>query len=364
MQPNDGSSPSPAPDETRQRDIWTARPGEPEAPADVHASERKAAAKARKGKEAGEWERATLEKLAFASLREQRRARRWRIFFTLLVFGYIGFLTWTLLSSAAVSTPASGPHTAVVRVHGTIAQDSEASVRYLMRSLKEAFESSQSSAVVLDINSPGGSPVQAGILHDEILRLKAKHNKPVHAVIGDVGASAAYYIAVAADQIHVDKASLVGSIGVLLNGFGFTGTMDKLGVERRLITAGEHKGFMDPFSPLNPSDVAHAQRMLRQIHDQFVAVVREGRGDRLKETPDMFSGLVWSGEEAVALGLADHLGSVQSVARDVVGQETVVDYTRRRGLAEQLSNRLGSALGLGVGQGLLQQAHEDGMAWR
>jgi protease-4 len=220
--------------------------------------------------------------------------------------------------------------------------------------MRSAFEDSSALAVVMLINSPGGSPVQAGIINDEVLRLKAKYNKPVYAVIEESAASAAYYVAVAADQIYVDKASIVGSIGVLMDGFGFTGLMDKVGVERRLLTAGQNKGFLDPFSPQTDAQRQYAQAMLDQIHQQFIAVVRKGRGNRLKETPDMFSGLFWNGQQAVDLGLADALGNLDYVAREIVKAEDVVDYTRKDNVAERLAKRFGAALGSGMTYGVLQ----------
>jgi protease-4 len=220
----------------------------------------------------------------------------------------------------------------------------------VVTSLRAAFEDEGSQAVVLLINSPGGSPVQAGIINDEIARLKKKHNKPVYAVVEESCASAAYYIAVAADQIYVDKASIVGSIGVLMDGFGFTGLMDKLGIERRLMTAGENKGFLDPFSAQTKTQRAHAQAMLDQIHQQFISVVRKGRGDRLKETPELFSGLFWNGQRAVELGLADGLGSLDHVARDIVKAEDLVDYTQRDNVAERLVKRFGASVGEGMGR--------------
>jgi protease-4 len=211
--------------------------------------------------------------------------------------------------------------------------------------MRQAFEDEGSQAVVLLINSPGGSPVQAGMINDEIKRLKALHQKPVYAVVEETCASAAYYIAAGADKIFVDKASIVGSIGVLMDGFGFTGLMDKVGVERRLMTAGENKGFVDPFSTPTKQQKAHAQHMLDQIHQQFIAVVREGRGDRLKDAPEIFSGLFWSGQQAIELGLADGYGTLDSVARDVVKAEDIVDYTRQDNVAERLAKRFGAAMG-------------------
>jgi len=291
------------------------------------------------------WERATLEKLAFATLEEQRLARRWR---NALRFSWLGFLVvvfWVGLSRSGPSQDVSLPHTAVVEIKGEIASGAEASADQIGAALRSAFEDEGARAVVLLINSPGGSPVQAGIINDEIRRLKAKHQKPVYAVVEESCASAAYYIAVAADKIFVDKASIVGSIGVLMDGFGFTGLMDKLGIERRLMTAGENKGFLDPFSPQTDKQRMFAQSMLNQIHQQFIQVVRTGRGDRLKESPEMFSGLFWSGEQAIQMGLADQLGNLDFVAREIVKAEDLVDYTRRENVAERLVKRFGAAIG-------------------
>ena len=240
------------------------------------------------------------------------------------------------------------PHTALVNIKGEIADGSEASADNIVASMRAALEDTGSQGLILLINSPGGSPVQAGIINDEIVRLKALHHKPIYAVVEESCASAAYYIAAAADKIYVDKASIVGSIGVLMDGFGFTGLMDKLGVERRLMTAGENKGFMDPFSPQTEAQRKHAQGMLNHIHSQFIAVVKKGRGDRLKETPDMFSGLFWTGQQAVELGLADELASMDQVARDVIKAEEVVDYSRHDNVAERLVKRFGAAMGEGA----------------
>ena len=243
---------------------------------------------------------------------------------------------------------ASSEHTAVVEIKGEIASGAEASSELLVPALRAAFEDDAAKAVVLLINSPGGSPVQAGMINDEIIRLKALHKKPVYAVVEETCASAAYYIAVAADEIYVDKASIVGSIGVLMDSFGFTGLMEKLGVERRLMTAGENKGFLDPFSPQTEKQRAFAQGMLNQIHVQFIDTVKKGRGKKLKETPEMFSGLFWSGQQAIELGLADNLGTLDFVAREVVKAEEVVDYTRRDNVAERLAKRFGAAMGEGA----------------
>ena len=264
------------------------------------------------------WERATLEKLAFASVSEQRATRRWKTFVRLSWLAFFIFLVWLGLHRSAAVSDVSKAHTAVVELKGEMAAGADASAEFVNAALRAAFEDSGSKAIVLLINSPGGSPVQAGMMNDEILRLKAKYNKPIYAVVEESCASAAYYVAVSADKIFVDKASIVGSIGVLMDGFGFTGLMNKLGVERRLLTAGENKGFLDPFSPQSDKQRAYAQAMLDQIHQQFIAVVKAGRGERLKETPETFSGLFWSGQQAVELGLADQLGNLDYVAREVV----------------------------------------------
>lgn len=294
------------------------------------------------------WERATLEKLAFASLSEQRLARRWRNFVRLAWLTFFILLAWVVISRNGPSKDASTPHTAVVEIKGEIASGADASAELIVAALRGAFEDEGAQAVVLLINSPGGSPVQAGIINDEIKRLKAKYKKPVYAVVEESCASAAYYIAVAADKIFVDKASIVGSIGVLMDGFGFTGLMEKLGVERRLMTAGENKGFLDPFSPQTEKQRAFAQAMLDQIHKQFIDVVKAGRGARLKETPEIFSGLFWSGQQAIELGLADQLGNLDYVAREVVKAEEIIDYTRRENVAERLVKRFGAAIGEGA----------------
>ena len=294
------------------------------------------------------WEREAIEKLLLADVRERRAARRWRIVRSLLWMLLFGALIWLLFSDALpTSTPAT-PHTAMVAIKGEIADEAEASAEFVLPALRSAMEDKGAQALVLLINSPGGSPVQAGLISDEIHRLRALHKKPVYAVVEETAASAAYYIASAADKIYVDKASIVGSIGVLINGFGFVDTLDKLGIERRLLTAGENKGFLDPFSPQSDAHKQHAQTMLEQIHRQFIDVVKKGRGERLKETPEMFSGLFWTGEQSVALGLADDFGSLDSVARDVVKAEKLVDYTNKKNLAERFAKRFGAAMGEGA----------------
>ena len=294
------------------------------------------------------WERTTLEKLLLSQLEEQRFARRWKLVFRFAWLLLAVVVIWFGLHRAGSSADTTLPHTALIEIRGEIGAGTETDAEDVLDALRDAFEDEGAKAVVLRVNSPGGSPVHAGLINDEIRRLKAKHEKPVFAVVEESAASAAYYIAVAADRIYVDKASIVGSVGVLMDGFGFTGIMDKLGIERRLLTAGENKGMLDPFSPLSKTQRAHAQAMLDQIHQQFISVVRDGRGERLKETADTFSGLFWTGEQAVKMGLADDLGSLGSVARDVVQAEDIIDYTRRENVAERLVKRFGAAMGEGM----------------
>ena len=292
------------------------------------------------------WERQTIEKVALAAIQEQRRARHWGIFFKLLIFIYLFALLFIGMGWFGKKDGGSGRHTALVEVRGVIAPDSAASADAINTGLQEAFKDKRTQGMVLRINSPGGSPVQAGYINDEIKRLRTKYpDIPLYAVVEDICASGGYYVAVAADKIYVDKASIVGSIGVLMDGFGFTGTMDKLGVERRLLTAGKNKAFLDPFSPVVETHKDFAEQMLTQIHQQFVDVVRAGRGKRLKETPDMFSGLLWVGQASIELGLADELGSVDYVAREVIKAEDIVDFTPRENVAERLAKKLGTGMG-------------------
>jgi protease IV len=290
----------------------------------------------------------TLALFARDYLADRRAERRWRVFFRLLWLTFFALAAWAVLSARTNTAAPSGPHTALVEVRGEIAADTEASAELLVAALKTAFADEGALAVVLRFNSPGGSPVQAGIVNDEIKRLKALYKKKVYAVVEEECASGAYYIAVAADEIYADKASILGSIGVLVDGFGFTGTMEKLGVERRLITAGENKGLGDPFTPLSEKHRAYTQATIDQIHRQFIAVVKEGRGKRLKTSPDTFSGLFWNGEEAVKLGLADHLGNLDYVAREVVKAEDIIDYTPKENVAERLAKRFGASIGAGA----------------
>lgn len=293
-----------------------------------------------------QWERGVLEKLAMSAIQEQRRARHWGIFFKTLTFAYLFLVLFIIMGwfGEKQSTLSTGKHTALVDLQGEIAADNSASADFMIPSLQDAFEDSATQGVILRINSPGGSPVQAGQINDEIRRLRGLHPEiPLYVVVEDICASGGYYVAVAGDKIFVDKASLIGSIGVLMNGFGFEGSMQKLGVERRLLTAGENKGFLDPFSPANPNQQAYAKQMLAEIHQQFIDVVRQGRGKRLKETPEIFSGLVWNGQRGVELGLADGYGSVESVARDVIKVEHIVDFTMKEDFAERLAKRFGAA---------------------
>ena len=291
------------------------------------------------------WEQKAIEGLALSALREQRASRRWKTFVRVSWLLFFVVVAWLLFHRTQPAATTSTSHTAVIDIKGEIAEGADASAESIVAAMRSAFEDDGAKAVVLLINSPGGSPVQAGIVNDEIFRLKAKHKKPVYAVVEETCASAAYYIASATDQIFVDKASIVGSIGVLMDGFGFTGLMDKLGIERRLLTAGQNKGFLDPFSPMPDNQRAYAQALLEQIHQQFIAVVKKGRGARLKETPEIFSGLFWTGQQAIGLGLADHLGNIDYVAREVVKAEEVVDYTQHDNVAERLAKKFGAAMG-------------------
>lgn len=297
------------------------------------------------------WERAVLEKVALAAITEQRRARYWGIFFKVLMFIYLFALLFIGLGWLGKKESAPEKLTAMVELSGVIASSTPASADNVIAGLQDAFKDKRTRGVILRINSPGGSPVEAGRINDEIRRLREKYPKiPLYAVVEDICASGGYYVAVAADQIYLDKASIIGSIGVLMDGFGFTGTMEKLGIERRLLAAGENKGFLDPFSPIRESQKAHAEEMLKQIHQQFIDVIRAGRGDRLKETPDMFSGLLWVGPKTIEMGLADALGGVDYVAREVIKAEDIVDFTPRENVAERLAKRFGA----GVAEALVQ----------
>lgn len=296
------------------------------------------------GDETG-WQRDLLNRLAFASLAEQRRARRWNMAFKFGILAYLVVLLLIYLPGEWFESTDDEPHTALVDVRGIISEGSEASADRIVSGLKAAFEDEQTKGVIVRINSPGGSPVQAAYINDEMTRLRGEFpDIPLYAVIADIGASGGYYIAAAADKIYANESSIVGSIGVVMNGFGFVGTMEKIGVERRLLTAGEQKGFLDPFSPTKPAEVAHVKKMLGDIHQQFIDVVRAGRGDRLSSDEEVFSGLMWTGERSIELGLVDELGSSAYVAREVIGVENIVDFTPGRSLLERLAKRFGTAV--------------------
>lgn len=295
------------------------------------------------------WARESLERIALAGLKEQRHQRRWGIFFKLLGFAYLGVFLYVLASSEMDGLADGQPHTALVQVNGVIRAKGTASAEHIIAALQAAVAAKGTRGVILAINSPGGSPVQAGLIHDEVRRLRALHPQvPIYAVVEDSCLSGGYYVAAATDHIYVNQASVIGSIGVLMDGFGFTGTMDKLGVERRLLSAGDSKGFLDPFLAENPAHKAHAEQMLHDVHQQFIEAVRQGRGECLKQAAEpasddeLFNGLMWSGARSIKLGIADELGSVETVARDVIRAEDIRDYTVRPNLAERFSAQLGA----------------------
>jgi protease-4 len=306
-------------------------------------------------KENKNWEKQAIEKIALASLGEQRSSRRWGVFFKIIGLIYLGWVLFFVLSSANKSTLASGDFTALIRLNGEIGVDSEISAIDIKSSLKEVYESPGTKALILAINSPGGSPVQSGIINDEILRYKALNPQiPVYAVIEDVCASGGYYIAVAADKIFVDKASIVGSIGVLMNGFGFDRAINNLGIERRLITSGKNKAILDPFLPIDPKQKDFMQKLLKEVHEQFIKVVKKGRGSKLVNNPDIFSGLFWSGESAIKLGLADSFGDVDLVAREIVKHEKIVDFTIESSFSDRFAKKLGAGIGSSLGKDFLK----------
>lgn len=290
------------------------------------------------------WQQDVLNRLAFAALNEQRRARRWNIFFKSLFFAYLLLILVIIYLPGGVETGKmkTGRHTALIDINGVIAEDAEANADNIITGLRAAFRDKDSAGIILRINSPGGSPVQAGYVNDEIKRLRDLYpQKKVYAVVTDICASGGYYIAVAADEIFADKASMIGSIGVLINSFGFVEAMKKLGIERRLYTAGKSKGFLDPFSPEKKEDIAHAKKMLSNIHRQFIDMVKQGRGQRLKDDPRLFTGLVWTGEESMELGLVDGLGSSSYVAREIIEAENIVNYTPQESIFERFADRVG-----------------------
>jgi len=291
-----------------------------------------------------DWEQKIIHDLAFASIKEQRSKRRWGNFFKMLFVLYIGVVT------ALIYFPLDGDieslskeHTALINIEGIIASDSSASADKIVSSMRDAFEDKKTKGVILRMNTPGGSPVQSGYINDEIYRLKEKYpDIPVYAVISDVCASGGYYIAAAADIIYADKASIVGSIGVIMNGFGFVDAMKTLGVTRRLYTSGEHKAFLDPFSPQDKVEVKHINSMLKNIHEQFISVVKKGRGDKLSKDPNLFSGYFWTGEKAIEMGLVDKLASSGYVAREVIGAEKIKEFSHEDDILERFSKKLGA----------------------
>jgi protease IV len=297
------------------------------------------------------WEREIVEKLAFATITEQRRARRWGIFFKLLMFGYLlAILGVAMYPKFKQEIGGSGKnHTAVVDLVGMIAEDQNANAESIIDSLRNAAKDKNTKGIIIHANSPGGSPVQSAYVYDEIKKIKKEHpDLPIHAVVSDICASGCYYIVSATDKIFASPASLIGSIGVIMESFGFVETMQKLGVERRLLTAGEHKALLDPFSPSKPDEHQYMQGLINQVHQQFINAVKSGRGKRLKETPDMFSGLVWTGEESVKLGIIDAMGTQDSVAKEVIGAETLVDFTQQERLVDRIAGKLGASFSSGI----------------
>ncbi|RLA22048.1 MAG: S49 family peptidase [Gammaproteobacteria bacterium] len=292
------------------------------------------------------WEREVVEKLAFATIKEQRSSRRWKIFFRLaFLLLLVGFLFASFKPIQDKKLP-GGSHTAVVDVNGIIFDGSEAAADVVIKGLQAAVKNSGTKGIILKINSPGGSPVQAAYIYDEIRRLKkSRPDLPIYAVVADICASGGYFIAAAADSIFVNQSSIIGSIGVVMNGFGFVDTMEKMGVERRLMTAGAHKGMLDPFSPQNEAEKEHTQKLLDGIHQNFITAVREGRGERLKENSETFSGLVWLGSESIKLGIADDFGTVQSVARNQIGEENIVDFTHHETAFDLFVKGMGASMG-------------------
>ena len=297
------------------------------------------------------WERKVVTQLAEASIKEQRRSRRWGILFKLLTFAYIGAILYMYGDISLSNVDLNEKHTALVELNGVIADKEEASADKVITALRDAFDNEKSAGVILRINSPGGSPVQSGYIYDEIIRLRKENpDTPLYAVVTDVCASGGYYIAAAADKIYADKASIVGSIGVRMDNFGFVDAMDKLGIERRTLTAGENKALLDPFLPIDEKTTAHMQNMLSEIHQQFINAVKEGRGDRLDTSIEgLFSGLIWTGEAAVNIGLVDELASSSHVAREVIGEETIINYTVEDDILERFAERLGTSVAQVIG---------------
>jgi protease IV len=303
------------------------------------------------------WEREALERIAMAAINEQRAARRWKIFFRFAFLAVLALIAWAVLDFSGARVESGERHTALVNLDGEISSDTPANAEDIISALDGAFDDDGTAGVILHIDSPGGSPVQAGIINDEIHRLRAKYPAiPLYVVVGDMCASGGYYVAAAADKIYVNKASIVGSIGVLMDGFGFTGLMDKLGIQRRLRTSGENKGFFDPFSPDTPKMDAHAQEMLDQIHQQFIDAVKAGRGKRLKDSPEIFSGLFWTGQTSVELGLADGFGDNDYVAREVIKAPDIIDYTVKQSITDRVAKRFGASIGSSAVHSLISGA--------
>tara|TARA_B110000037_G_scaffold222489_1_gene297591 strand:+ start:3546 stop:4502 length:957 start_codon:yes stop_codon:yes gene_type:complete len=299
-----------------------------------------------KEKEKENWGDKALERISQTAFVEQRKARRWGVFFKLATLIYLSILLFFFISSNDNKIAATGDFTALITINGEISSESEANANDFKRNLNDAYDNPGTKGIILSINSPGGSPVQAGIMNDEIIRLKSQYPQiPIYAVVEDICASGAYYIAVATDSIYVDKASIVGSIGVLMDGFGFEQTINKLGIERRLMTAGKNKAALDPFSPINPEHKAHVQDLLDQVHQQFIEVVKDGRGEKLRDDSEIFSGLFWNGEESIKLGLSDYLGSADYVAREVIGHARIEDFTTYETFADRFAKQLGVSMG-------------------
>ncbi|MCF6203451.1 MAG: signal peptide peptidase SppA [Methylococcaceae bacterium] len=298
------------------------------------------------------WEREILEKVALAAVTEQRTARRWSNFFKILMFAYlitVGAMAFYPTFSKGISS-SDGEHTAIIDILGVIAESEAANAESIIDGLRDALKDEKTKGVILNINSPGGSPVQSAYVYAEIRRLKEKHpDIPIYAVVSDICASGGYYIAAAADKIYVNQSSMIGSIGVIMNGFGFVNVMEKLGVDRRLLIAGEHKALMDPFSPVKQEETVHMQALLNEVHQQFIDAVKAGRGDRLVETKDMFSGLVWTGSQGIKIGLADDFGSVDSVAREIIGTKKKLNFTPEERLIDKIAGKLGASFGHALG---------------
>jgi protease-4 len=301
------------------------------------------------------WEQQALEKLALAAIHEQRAARRWKIFFRSIWLVIIALIFAWLLGwfpskpDKLDKKPVKGNYTASVSMVGEIASHGGEGVvlaDQVITSLRNAFEDTHAKGIILRVNSPGGSPVASGRIYDEIQALRKHYpKKPIYTVVDDLCASGCYYVAAATDKVFVNRASMVGSIGVLMNGFGFTGSMEKLGIERRLITAGKNKGFLDPFSPLNQEEKAFTQTLLEDIHQQFIHAVKVGRGNRLRETEETFTGLIWNGSAAIKMGLVDGQGTSDYVAKELIKEPEIVDFTHKRTLSEVLAEQIGASAG-------------------